>query len=130
MVNQTLKSLLITLNDVVKDIQYTDYQLRVAFSKSKKGEVQKHRIHKNYLKRKLRSLIDVIKSKINGNLIILKFKIVKVDGSSQHLFEMAFTNASVEEIKDLLSIQATMSGSQLEILEIKEIPTYIKEIPL
>lgn len=130
MVDQTVKSLLISIRDIMGDLEHSKYQLRVAFSKNKPGEWQRQKAHNTYLKRKLRSLMDAMRNKINGKIIIIKFKVVKFDGSDPQTFEAAFTNITQQEVEDLLSIQAALEGGKLEILEIKEIPTYYKSIPL
>ena len=43
-------------------------------------------------------------------------------------YEQTFTNLTQQEVVDILQIRAIMENASVEILEIKEIPTQIREV--
>ena len=118
----TIRTLLSSLKMTVNDIQFTHYQKRVAFSKGKKGDWQRHKLRLGYLKRKLKGLMDKLNRKLNGVIITATYKV------GDKTYEQTFTNLTQQEVVDILQIRAIMEDANVEILEIKEIPTQIREV--
>lgn len=118
----TIRTLLSSLKMTVNDIQLTHYQKRVAFAKGKKGDWQKHKLRMGYLKRKLKGLMDKLNRKLNGVIITATYKV------GDKTYEQTFTNLTQQEVVDILQIRAIMEDANVEILEIKEIPTQIREV--
>lgn len=118
----TIRTLLSSLKMTVNDIQFTHYQKRVAFAKGKKGDWQKHKLRLGYLKRKLKGLMDKLNRKLNGVIITATYKV------GDKTYEQTFTNLTQQEVVDILQIRAIMEDANVEILEIKEIPTQIRKV--
>lgn len=118
----TIRTLLSSLKMTVNDIQFTHYQKRVAFVKGKKGDWQRHKLRLDYLNRKLKGLMDKLNRKLNGVIITATYKV------GDKTYEQTFTNLTQQEVVDILQIRAIMEDANVEILEIKEIPTQIREV--
>lgn len=117
-----IKTLLSSLKMTVNDIQFTHYQMSVALSKGKKGDWQSHKLRMGYLKRKLKGLMDKLNRKLNGIIITVTYKV------GDKTYEQTFTNITQQEVVDILQIRAILENANVEILEIKEIPTQIREV--
>lgn len=118
----TIRTLLSSLKMTVNDIQFTHYQKRVSFAKGKKGDWQRHKLRLDYLNRKLKGLMDKLNRKLNGVIITATYKV------GDKTYEQTFTNLTQQEVVDILQIRAIMEDANVEILEIKEIPTQIREV--
>lgn len=121
-----LRLLIGSINQTLKELDYVTYLRRVALSKGKKGEYQSHRLKSGYLKRKLCSLKKDLSKKLHGTHIVARFILTR--GQQKETFEQTFTDLSYREVKDILQIEATLKQCDLEILEIKEIPTQIRKV--
>lgn len=117
-----IRTLLSSLKMTVNDIQFTHYQMSVALSKGKKGDCQKHKLRMGYLKRKLKGLMDKLNRKLNGVIITATYKV------GDKTYKQTFTNITQQEVVDILQIRAILENANVEILEIKEIPTQIREV--
>jgi len=117
-----IRTLLSSLKMTVNDIQFTHYQMSVALSKGKKGDWQKHKLRMGYLKRKLKGLMDKLNRKLNGVIITATYKV------GDKTYKQTFTNITQQEVVDILQIRAILENANVEILEIKEIPTQIREV--
>lgn len=117
-----IRILLSSLKMTVNDIQFTHYQMSVALSKGKKGDWQKHKLRMGYLKRKLKGLMDKLNRKLNGVIITATYKV------GDKTYKQTFTNITQQEVVDILQIRAILENANVEILEIKEIPTQIREV--
>lgn len=117
-----IRTLLSSLKMTVNDVQFTHYQMSVALSKGKKGDWQRHKLRMGYLKRKLKGLMDKLNRKLNGIIITVTYKI------GDKTYEQTFTNLTQQEVVDILQIRAILENANIEILEIKEIPTQIREV--
>lgn len=117
-----IRTLLSSLKMTVNDIQFTHYQMSVALSKGKKGDWQKHKLRMGYLKRKLKGLMDKLNRKLNGVIITALYKV------GDKTYKQTFTNITQQEVVDILQIRAILENANVEILEIKEIPTQIREV--
>lgn len=117
-----IRTLLSSLKMTVNDVQFTHYQMSVALSKGKKGDWQRHKLRIGYLKRKLKGLMDKLNRKLNGIIITVTYKI------GDKTYEQTFTNITQQEVVDILQIRAILENANIEILEIKEIPTQIREV--
>lgn len=118
----SIRTLLSSLKMTVNDIQFTHYQKRVAFEKGKKGDCQIHKLRIGYLQRKLKGLMDKLNRKLNGIIITVTYQV------GDKTYEQTFTNLTQQEVVDILQIRAIMENASVEILEIKEIPTQIREV--
>ena len=118
----SIRTLLSSLKMTVNDIQFTHYQKRVAFEKGKKGDWQKYKLRISYLQRKLKGLMDKLNRKLNGIIITVTYQV------GDKTYEQTFTNLTQQEVVDVLQIRAIMENASVEILEIKEIPTQIREV--
>lgn len=118
----SIRTLLSSLKMTVNDIQFTHYQKRVAFEKGKKGDCQRHELRIGYLQRKLKGLMDKLNRKLNGIIITVTYQV------GDKTYEQTFTNLTQQEVVDILQIRAIMENASVEILEIKEIPTQIREV--
>ena len=118
----SIRTLLSSLKMTVNDIQFTHYQKRVAFEKGKKGDWQKYKLRIGYLQRKLKGLMDKLNRKLNGIIITVTYQV------GDKTYEQTFTNLTQQEVVDILQIRAIMENASVEILEIKEIPTQIREV--
>ena len=118
----SIRTLLSSLKRTVNDIQFTHYQKRVAFEKGKKGDWQKYKLRIGYLQRKLKGLMDKLNRKLNGIIITVTYQV------GDKTYEQTFTNLTQQEVVDILQIRAIMENASVEILEIKEIPTQIREV--
>lgn len=118
----SIRTLLSSLKMTVNDIQFTHYQKRVAFKKGKKGDCQRHKLRIGYLQRKLKGLMDKLNRKLNGIIITVTYQV------GDKTYEQTFTNLTQQEVVDILQIRAIMENASVEILEIKEIPTQIREV--
>ena len=118
----SIRTLLSSLKMTVNDIQFTHYQMSVALSKGKKGDWQKHKLRMGYLKRKLKGLMDKLNRKLNGVIITATYKV------GDKTYKQTFTNITQQEVVDILQIRAILENANVEILEIKEIPTQIREV--
>lgn len=121
-----LRLLIENINQTVKELDYVLYLRRVALNKGKKGEYQSHRLKGMYLKRKLTSLKKDLNKKLYGTYIVARFTLIR--GEQKETFEQTFTDLSDKEVRDILQIEATLTQCNLEILEIKEIPTKIRKV--
>lgn len=121
-----LRLLIENINQTVKELDYVLYLRRVALNKGKKGEYQSHRLKSMYLKRKLTSLKKDLNKKLYGTYIVARFTLIR--GEQKETFEQTFTDISDKEVRDILQIEATLTQCNLEILEIKEIPTKIRKV--
>lgn len=118
----SIRTLLSSLKMTVNDIQFTHYQKRIAFEKGKKGDWQKYKLRIGYLQRKLKGLMDKLNRKLNGIIITVTYQV------GDKTYEQTFTNLTQQEVVDILQIRAIMENASVEILEIKEIPTQIREV--
>lgn len=121
-----LRLLIGAINQTLKELDYVTYLRMVALSKGKKGEYQSHRLKSGYLKRKLLSLKEDLSKKLHGAYIVARFTLIR--GEQKETFEQTFTDLSDKEVRDILQIEATLKQCDLEILEIKEIPTQIRKV--
>ena len=119
-----LRLLVGNINQTLRELDYVSYLKKVALSKGKKGEYQSHRLKSNYLKRKLISLKGALNKKLHGTYIVAQFNFIR--GEQKETFEQTFTNLTQQEIVDIMQVRAIMEGVEIEILEIKEIPTSIR----
>lgn len=117
-----IRTLLSSLKMTVNDIQFTHYQMSVSLSKGKKGDWQRHKLRMGYLKRKLKGLMDKLNRKLNGVIITATYKV------GDKTYKQTFTNITQQEVVDILQIRAILENANVEILEIKEIPTQIREV--
>lgn len=121
-----LRLLVGNINQTLRELDYVSYLKKVALSKGKKGEYQSHRLKSNYLKRKLKGLMDRLTNKLKGTILTVTYQVATPINTKT--FEQTFTNLTQQEIVDIMQVRAIMEGVEINILEIKEIPTQIREV--
>lgn len=117
-----LKELIRKYSVILKDLEYSKYQMNLALRKGNKGKYQSTSLHIKYLKRKLSGISNSLKSLIQGTRTEVKFQL----GSD--LYEASFNNLSEQDIRDVLEIISISNQEELKILEIKENQTYIRKL--
>lgn len=117
-----LRELIKKYSEILKDLEYSKYQLDIALKKGNKGKYQSISLHIKYLKRKLLSISNSLKSLIQGTRTEVKFQL----GSD--LYEASFNNLSEQDIRDVLEVISLSNQAELKILEIKENQTYIRKL--
>lgn len=121
-----IRTLLSSIKLVRNDIQFTHYQMRIALNKGKKGDWQRHKLRLYFLKRKLKGLMDRLTNKLKGTILTVTYQVATPVNTKT--FEQTFTNLTQQEIVDIIQIRAIMERVEINILEIKEIPTQIREV--
>lgn len=121
-----IRTLLSSIKVVRNDIQFTHYQMSIALNKGKKGDWQRYNLRLDYLKRKLKGLMDRLTNKLKGTILTVTYQVATPVNTKT--FEQTFTNLTQQEIVDIMQIRAIMEGVEINILEIKEIPTQIREV--
>lgn len=117
-----LRELIKKYSEILKDLEYSRYQLDISLRKGNKGKYQSTSLHIKYLKRKLSGISNSLKSLIQGTRTEVKFQL----GSD--LYEASFNNLSEQDIRDVLEIISISNQEELKILEIKENQTYIRKL--
>ena len=117
-----LRELIKKYSEILKDLEYSRYQLDISLRKGNKGKYQSTSLHIKYLKRKLSGISDSLKSLIQGTRTEVKFQL----GSD--LYEASFNNLSEQDIRDVLEVISLSNQAELKILEIKENQTYIRKL--
>lgn len=117
-----LRELIKKYSEILKDLEYSKYQLDTSLRKGNKGKYQSTSLHIKYLKRKLSGISNSLKSLIQGTRTEVKFQL----GSD--LYEASFNNLSEQDIRDVLEVISLSNQAELKILEIKENQTYIRKL--
>lgn len=117
-----LRELIKKYSEILKDLEYSRYQLDISLRKGNKGKYQSTSLHIKYLKRKLSGISNSLKSLIQGTRTEVKFQL----GSD--LYEASFNNLSEQDIRDVLEVISLSNQEELKILEIKENQTYIRKL--
>lgn len=117
-----LRELIKKYSEILKDLEYSKYQLNISLRKGNKGKYQSTSLHIKYLKRKLSGISNSLKSLIQGTRTEVKFQL----GSD--LYEASFNNLSEQDIRDVLEVISLSNQAELKILEIKENQTYIRKL--
>lgn len=121
-----IRTLLSSIKVVRNDIQFTHYQMSIALNKGKKGDWQRHKLRLDYLKRKLKGLMDRLTNKLKGTILTVTYQVSTPVNTKT--FEQTFTNLTQQEVVDIMQVRAIMERVEINILEIKEIPTQIREV--
>lgn len=117
-----LRELIKKYSEILKDLEYSKYQLDIALRKGNRGKYQSISLHIKYLKRKFSGISNSLKSLIQGTRTEVKFQL----GSD--LYEASFNNLSEQDIRDVLEVISLSNQAELKILEIKENQTYIRKL--
>lgn len=124
MEEMNLRTIIQGIQAVLKDMEYTEYMIKVT-PPHKTGKYQTHVIHLQYLKRRFKDFKSRLDKKLKGTISTVKFKMDYFDGREM-LAEQVFVNLTQQEIRDALELGAILENANIEILEIKEIPTSIR----
>lgn len=124
MEEMNLRTIIQGIQAVLKDMEYTQYMIKVT-PPHKTGKYQTHVIHLQYLKRRFKDFKSRLDKKLKGTISTVKFKMDYFDGR-EILAEQVFVNLTQQEIRDALELGAILENANIEILEIKEIPTSIR----
>lgn len=117
-----LRELIKKYSEILKDLEYSRYQLDISLRKGNKGKYQSTSLHIKYLNRKLSGISNSLKSLIQGTRTEVKFQL----GSD--LYEASFNNLSEQDIREVLEVISLSNQAELKILEIKENQTYIRKL--
>lgn len=117
-----LRELIKKYSEILKDLEYSKYQLDIALRKGNRGKYQSISLHIKYLKRKLSGISNSLKSLIQGTRTEVKFQL----GSD--LYEASFNNLSEQDVQGVLEVISLSNQAELKILEIKENQTYIRKL--
>lgn len=117
-----LRELIKKYSEILKDLEYSKYQLDISLRKGNKGKYQSTSLHIKYLKKKLSGISRSLKNLIHGTRTDVKFQL----GSD--LYEASFNNLSEQDIRDVLEVISLSNQAELKILEIKENQTYIRKL--
>ena len=123
----TVRDIILALQSLIKDRDFTVYQLQVAQRQGKRGYAQKHAIHLRYVKSRIKDLSDKLEKKLKGTITTVKYSYHNGCGGVVTV-EQEFTNLSEQEIRDIMEVQAIIYKMDITILEIKEIPTQVRII--
>ena len=123
----TVRDIVQTLQSLIKDRDFTIYQLQIAQRQGKRGYAQKHAIHLRYVKSRIKDLSDKLEKKLKGTITTVKYSYHNGCGGVVTV-EQEFTNLSEQEIRDIMEVQAIIYKMDITILEIKEIPTQVRII--
>lgn len=121
----TVRDIVQSLQQLIKDRDFTIYQLQVAQRQGKRGYAQKHTIHLRYVKNRIKDLSDKLEKKLKGTITTVKYCYHNGCGGLVTV-EQEFVNLSEQEIRDIMDVQAIVYKTDITILEIKEIPTSIR----
>ena len=123
----TVRDIIQTLQQLIKDRDFTIYQLQVAQRQGKRGYAQKHAIHLKHVKNRIKDLSDKLEKKLKGTISTVKYCYHNGCGGLVTV-EQEFVNLSEQEIRDIMEVQAIIHKMDITILEIKEIPTQVRII--
>ena len=123
----TVRDIIQTLQQLIKDRDFTIYQLQVAQRQGKRVYAQKHAIHLKYVKNRIKDLSDKLEKKLKGTISTVKYCYHNGCGELVTV-EQEFVNLSEQEIRDIMEVQAIIHKMDITILEIKEIPTQVRII--
>lgn len=123
----TVRDIVQSLQQLIKDRDFTIYQLQVAQRQGKRGYAQKHAIHLRYVKNRIKDLSDKLEKKLKGTITTVKYSYHNGCGGVITV-EQEFVNLSEQEIRDIMDVQAIVYKTDITILEIKEIPTQVRII--
>lgn len=99
--------------------------------KTQKGKYQSWAITFNQRFQRIKNLVKEISDLIfRGNILEVVYTTQDKQGIT-HKYRSILTNVTEAEFREFVNYLNTLKPSQkMDILEIKEIPTYIQEIPL
>ena len=123
----TVRDIVQSLQQLIKDRDFTIYQLQVAQRQGKRGYAQKRTIHLRYVKNRIKDLSDKLEKKLKGTITTVKYCYHNGCGGLVTV-EQEFVNLSEQEIRDIMDVQAIVYKTDITILEIKEIPTQVRII--
>lgn len=114
----TLKS---DLNRII-DLYQQGIRLKETLSKvhNKPGLYRKYLLDLNSNKSRFKHNTQKLLSRIQSSIITVEYSI------GDQIFFSRLTNLSKEDVPDLFEFIATLYGLNIKILEIKEIPTFLK----
>lgn len=121
----TVRDIVQTLQQLIKDRDSTIYQLQVTQRQGKRGYAQKHAIHLRYVKNRIKDLSDKLEKKLKGTISTVKYCYHNGCGELVTV-EQEFVNLSEQEIRDIIDVKAIVYKTDITILEIKEIPTQVR----
>lgn len=121
----TVRDIVQTLQQLIKDRDFTIHQLQVTQRQGKRGYAQKHAIHLRYVKNRIKDLSDKLEKKLKGTISTVKYCYHNGCGELVTV-EQEFVNLSEQEIRDIIDVKAIVYKTDITILEIKEIPTQVR----
>lgn len=119
--NKSLSQLLAEMKKIWDDYKYTQYQASRELQVGHGGIHQQKMIHCQHLKKKFNFIKHLIKNRISRPGTIVKFKM------GNKSYQGTFPSLSREDAIAYIELKAQMCNLMLEILEIQEINSEIKE---
>lgn len=129
--NSTTNMAITELVDRLKTIkELLDQESIKLFLSKHRSEAQSSRIRINQLSSRLKNLLNQLSSRLfKGNILEVTYTSEK--DRDIRKFQSIMTNISKSEFEYLIGLLNEIKPEQkISILEIREIPTFIKELPL
>lgn len=128
-----MKKNLIELIDRLKDnleMMFHAY-MDMETNKSNRGKLQSARIRLSQHQSRTKHLTNQLKNILfSGNMLEVKY-IAELPDGTKHKYQAVLTDVSQKDFEYFIQqMNRSPRGPQLSILEIQEIPTFIREVPL
>lgn len=126
---RNIKDLLERLKQTLED--YSRELLKAVQVKDSPGKSRASRIRRQQILSRISYLTREVKSSIfSGNILEVTY-IKEVDGKPLKKYKAILTDISKADFEYFIhTMNSTRKNNKLVILEIQEIPTFIKEVPL
>lgn len=126
MENKTLEELLSRMKHNITLFS----EITIEYAKASPGKKQSIRIRLNNIRSRIQFLTNQILDRLTKGTI-LKITYTRFNGQETHKFEGLLSQVTKKEFLTFIEeINKTQPGKEIKILEILEIPSYIKKIPL
>lgn len=129
MMKKNLKELIDRLKDNLEMMCHAYMDMET--NKSNRGKLQSARIrlsqHQSRAKHLTNQLKDIL---FSGNMLAVKY-IAELPDGTKHKYQAVLTDVSKKDFEYFIQqLSRYPRGPKLSILEIQEIPTFIREVPL
>lgn len=111
--------------------EYSTEVIKGVVNKASPGKSQASRIRRNQLLSRIQHLTQSIKTVLfSGNILEVTY-IQRIPGRNDRKFQAILTDISQPDFEYFVKqMNNTENGPKIIILEIREIPTFIRELPL
>lgn len=122
-----------TLDDLLSRIKYNVELLNevtLSYSKASPGKKQSIRIRLNQVISRIKSLNNQVIDRLTKGTI-LKITYTRFNGQETHKYEGLLSQVTKKEFLTFVEeVNKTQPDREIKILEIQEIPAFIKKVPL